>query len=195
MRKTLLFCFILLLFSNGCIFRRKVTHDNLRSSTEAQGISSRSESISTSARTLELEAAQGRLEVGRDLRTGDISPSSASSNSSRYERMGREAKLIERLAELNRKSSGRIVDINTGTWYTTWTFKLIIGCIIGIVILFLISYITFILRSWGVLSYIRNMNEGIADGMADMINTNEKINNYDTHDEIHRRIKNRLRKP
>jgi len=177
----------------GCttFFGRRISSDDLRTATEASGSAQRSVSIQVGSNRIQKDALDGGKSILRDLGNGEITDRSARENISRYNRIQNEANLIERLAKLNEKSSEKIVKINVGEWYTTIWFKILIGCIILFIVLLLISYITFILRSWGILSYIRNINEGLADGMADMINVNKNIDNDSVNEEINKRIRKR----
>lgn len=180
-----------MLLCNGCglFFQKRITNDNLRSSTEARGIAERAATSQISAERIETEAKAGKKSVLKDLRVGSMSEHSAEDNLARYIRIEEDANLIQELARLNEKSSEQIVRINLGTWYTTGWFKIISACVICFILLFLISYITYLMKSWGLLSYVKNINEGIADGVADMINVNKDIDNDDVNDEINRRIR------
>ena len=192
MRRVTIFLLLLIfLFSSGCgtLFRKRITNDNLRSSTEARGIAERAASAQISAEQIEEEAELGRKSILRDLKSRSISERSAEENVSRYHRIEEDAAIIQELARLNEKGSEKIVQINLGTWYTTGWFKLLIVFFISFIFLFLISYITYLAKSWGVLSYVKTINEGIADGMADMINVNKDIDNDQVNDEINRRIR------
>lgn len=180
-----------LLFLNSCttFFRKKITHDNLLSSTEAIGIKERASESRARAKQIIIEANEGENQIKKDLAEKSITLSAGENHVARYKRIELNANKIATKSRLNEKSSKKIVQINTGTWYTTIWFKFIIGFIVVFLLLILISYITYIAKSWGVLSYVKNINEGLADGMAAMINVNKNIDNDLVHEEINRRIR------
>lgn len=180
-----------LLFSSSCttFFRKKITNDNLLSSTEATGIRERASESRVRAKQIIIEANEGENRVKKDLAEKSMTLSAGEDHAARYNRIELNADQIANKSRLNERSSKKIVRINTGTWYTTVWFKLLIGFIVVFLLLILISYITYIAKSWGVLSYVKNINEGLADGMATMINVNKDIDNDSVHEEINRRIR------
>lgn len=195
MRRSIIILFVFAFIFSGCaIFQKKYTPENIRSSTEATAIAERASSIGGSAERIAEDSEAGHAEIEDALAENEVDPDVGENQLARYSRISNEAELIDRLSGLNERSGERIIRVNMGSWHTSWWFKLIIGVIVVCVILFVLLAITAVAKQWGFIGYVRNVNEAMADGIADLLDKNDRIDNDFVPEELNRRIRQRKRR-
>jgi uncharacterized protein YceK len=170
---------ISMIFTSGCatFFKKDISNDNLKSTREAAGIKERAMTSGNNAREIRNEAKSAVEELDAEVKQGMIDSYMAKYKKERWARVDENAKLIERLAALNAQGGKKIININSGDWYATWWFKGLM-IFLGIIVLSVIAgYITYMAKAWGVINYVKYANEGLAEGMAALIDKNEHIDN------------------
>lgn len=159
---------VTLVFSPGCALFRwgGVTREQAQSSVHAAGIQQAAQDNAERARQIQDRADEAQKELRRDVSEGILPAGRAQIKSSRWTEVDEDARAIEANATVNSKRSYHIMQLNDGKIELTWWGKVLIFSFIGLLLLGIVSYVTFILKQWGILSVIRVATEGTAGLMA-----------------------------
>jgi len=180
-----------MMMTSGCatFFKKDISNDNLKSTREAAGIKERALTSGNNAVQIRQESRNAVKELDVEVKQGLIDEYMAKYKKERWMRVDENAKIIERLASMNADGGSRIININSGDWYATWWFKGLM-ILLGIIILSVIAgYITYMAKAWGVINYVKYANEGLAEGVAALVDRNPDIDNDSiSHEELRNRL-------
>lgn len=170
MRRQIIISMLLLtvLLTPGCALFRwgGVSRSQAKSSTHAAGIQQASHDNAERARQIQKRADDAQRELRRDVHDGVLPEANASAKSTRWNDVREDAEAIENNASVNAKRSYHIMQLNDGKLELSWWGKVLIYGFLALLLLGLVSYVTFILKQWGILSVIRVVTEGTAGLIA-----------------------------
>jgi len=157
-----------LILTPGCSMFRwgSVSREQAKSSTHAAGIQQASRDNAERARQIQDRADKAQKELKRDVRDGVLPEHNAKAKSTRWTEVRADAEAIEDNATINSNRSYHIMKINDGKIELSWWGKVLIYGFLALLLLGIVSYVTFILKQWGILSVIRVATEGTAGLVA-----------------------------
>lgn len=174
MKKLIVFSMLLLMltvsggcmFGNGGLWTNKVTDQELKTTAQAAASKQAAVNVTNRAEGIRKEAKEAKIELKKDVKDGVLPVENAGRKTERWNRVDAAAEEIADNGDTIIGSSSKILRLNNGSIELTWLgWSLIVG-FVTLLGLGLFTYLTVMLKQWGILKVIRTGVEGTSELVA-----------------------------